>query len=120
MEDDPYFDKKPPDDEGGDKTVQAILASVRDDKDTGVDTPDGMKIDPKRTSFVEVGALKNQRSSMAVSLVSSTVSSQHLKPDMEEDDEVTIGDNASTPGSKHSSSLIYVSFVFSLVNIFLL
>ena len=111
MEDDPYFDKKPPDNKGGDKTVQAILASVCDDKDAAVDTPDGMKIDPKRTSFVEVGVLKDQRSSLAVSLVSSTVSSQHLKPDMEEEDDVTIGDDASTPGSKHSSSLIYVSFI---------
>ena len=110
MEDDPYFDKKPPDDEGGDKTVQAILSSVRDDKDMTVDSPDGMKIDPKRTSFVEVGALKDQRSSLAISLVSSTVSSQHLKPDLEEEDEVTISDDASTPGSKHSSSLLYVSF----------
>ena len=111
MEDDPYFDKKPPDDEGGDKTVQTILASVRDDKDMTVDSPDGMmKIDPKRTSFVEVGALKDQRSSLAVSLVSSTISSQHLKSDLE-DDEVTINDVVSIPGSKHSSSLLYVSFL---------
>ena len=85
------------------------MASVRDDKDTNIDMPDGWKFDPKRTSFVEVGALKDQRASMAVSLASSTVSSQHLKPDTEDEDEVTASDNTSTPGSKHSSSLIYVS-----------
>lgn len=106
LEDDPYFDRKPPDDGGGDSTVQTILASVRDGEGTPTDVPDGWKVDPKRTSFVEVGALKDPRSSLTISQASSSLSSQHLKlPDMDED-EVTIGD-ANTPGSKHSSCSIY-------------
>lgn len=86
------------------------MASIREDEGTPTDVPDGWKVDPKRTSFVEVGALKDQRSSLAVSLVSSTTSSHQLKHDIDDDDEVTIGD-ISTPGSKHSDSAIFVSRV---------
>ena len=86
-----------------------VLAGVHDEG-TPVDVPDGWKVDPKRTSFVEVGTLRDQRSSLAVSLISSTVSSQQLKQDIEEEDEITIGSDVNTPGSKHSSSSIFVSY----------
>lgn len=80
---------------------------MRDGEETPVDVPDGWKVDPKRTSFVEVGVLKDHRASLAVSMVSSTASSQHLKlADIEEDTTVS---GASTPSSKHSSTAIYVS-----------
>ena len=80
---------------------------MRDGEETAIDVPDGWKVDPKRTSFVEVGVLKDQRSSLAVSMVSSTASSQHLKlADIEED---ATASGASTPSSKHSSTAIYVS-----------
>lgn len=110
MEDDPYFDKKPSDDGGGggDSSVQVILASIRDEG-TPVDAPDGSiwKVDPKRTSFVEVGTLRDQRSSMAISLLSSTASSQYLKQD---EDEITVsGGDTSRPSSKHSDTTIFVS-----------
>lgn len=90
------------------------MASIHDGEGTAADVPDGWKVDPKRTSFVEVGALKDQRSSLAISLVSSTASSQHLKlPDIDED-EATI-DESSTPGSKHSSATLYVSSTFIML-----
>ena len=85
---------------------------MRDGEGSSVDVPDGWKVDPKRTSFVEVGTLRDQRSSLAVSMPSSTASSprssQQLKlTDIDEDEASASG--ASTPSSKHSSTAIYVS-----------
>jgi len=77
------------------------------DEDAIVDMPDGWKV-PKRTSFVEVEALKDHRSSTAISLVSSTVSSLHLQQEVDEDE--ASGDT-STPSDKLSGSYNITIFV---------
>jgi len=79
-----------------------------------VDTPDGWKV-PKRTSFVEVSSLRDQRISLVPSVASTVASSRTSGHPQEDDEELNIGGDASTPGEKFSGAtaapldVVYVS-----------
>ncbi|XP_065882412.1 FYVE, RhoGEF and PH domain-containing protein 6-like [Dysidea avara] len=111
-EDDPYFHKKPAEEQDTHdiSVVHAILANIQDDSGAA-DTPDGWKV-PKRTSFVEVTSLRDQRISLVPSLASTVASSRTSEHPQEDDDEINIGGDASTPGEKFSGATAPLGVVY--------